>query len=128
MMVFSPEKANALIPILTPLIETLWAKRRELAIRLLASDPALAQGREDGALQARGGDEVGTLKGDIVRLIERIEAYGCLMKDLDLGLVDFPALRAGRPMYLCWKAGESELAHWHWTDEGFPHRKPLERR
>ena len=66
------------------------------------------------------------LKAEIVHLINRIEAYGCVVKDIDLGLLDFPSIRDGRPIYLCWKAGEPRLAHWHGTDESFVDRKPLE--
>jgi hypothetical protein len=61
-----------------------------------------------------------------VHLINRIEAYGCVVKDIDLGLLDFPSIREGRPIYLCWKAGEPQLSHWHGTDESFMDRKPLE--
>jgi hypothetical protein len=130
MKLFSPEKANALIPVLEPLIVELWGKRRELAIRLLESDPALRASRSSGTsvtnperrTEARRNTE---LKAEIVRIINRIEAYGCLMKDIDLGLLDFPALRDGRPIYLCWKSGETELAHWHATDENFGDRKAL---
>ena len=110
MKLFSPEKANALIPVLTPLVEELWAKRRELAIRLLESDPALrrsgsraAAARTDGARARRSPSSKPRSSG----LINRIEAYGCVVKDLDLGLLDFPAMRDGRPIYLCWKAGEA---------------------
>lgn len=129
MQIFSPEKANALIPVLTPLIDELLRKRRELAIKLLENDPGLlaARGRP-------GGPPVGSkltqrkfaeLKAEIVRIVERIEAHGCVMKDLDLGLLDFPAVRAGRPVYLCWKAGEPSVAFWHAMDEGFGSREPL---
>jgi hypothetical protein len=119
MKLFSADKANALIPTVSPLIEELWAKRRELAIRLLENDPALRRG---AGVRARKFTE---LKAEIVRLINRIEEHGCVVKDLDLGLLDFPALRDGRPIYLCWKAGEPEIAHWHGTDEAFIDRKPL---
>jgi hypothetical protein len=119
MKLFSAEKANALIPIVSPLIDELWTKRRELAIRLLESDPALRRGV---TVRSRKFSE---LKAEIVRLINRIEEHGCVVKDLDLGLLDFPALRDGRPVYLCWKAGEPEIAHWHGTDEAFIDRKPL---
>jgi hypothetical protein len=130
MKLFSPEKANALIPVLEPLIVELWGKRRELAIRLLESDPALRASRSSGTsvtnperrTEARRNTE---LKAEIVRIINRIEAYGCLMKDIDLGLLDFPALRDGRPIYLCWKSGEDALTHWHATDENFGDRKAL---
>ena len=86
MKLFSPEKANALIPVVAPLIEELWTKRRELAIRLLESDPALRNGA------TRRSRRFTELKAEIVRLINRIEEYGCVVKDLDLGLLDFPAI------------------------------------
>jgi hypothetical protein len=123
MHVFSPERANALIPVLTPLIEQLWVKRRELAIRLLESDPALHTA--PSAIPRRPARTFTDLKAEVVQLINRIEAYGCVVKDIDLGLLDFPSIREGRPIYLCWKAGESELTHWHGTDETFFERKPL---
>ncbi len=130
MKLFSPEKANALIPVLEPLLAELWSKRRELAIRLLENDPALRVRRRMGAgmagperrAEARRSTE---LKAEVVKLIGRIEAHGCIVKDLDLGLLDFPALREGTPVYLCWKAGESEIAHWHGTDENFYDRRGL---
>jgi hypothetical protein len=128
MKLFSPEKANALIPVVSPLLEELWTKRRELAIKLLESDPALRVGRsrEGGApdrrIQARRFAE---LKAEVVRIIGRIEAYGCVMKDVDLGLLDFPALRDGRPVFLCWKPGEPSIAYWHGIDETYVDRKEL---
>jgi len=126
MKLFSPEKANALIPILSPLLDELWTKRRELAIRLLESDPALRASRPAETHDRRVSRKFTELKAEIVRLINRIEAHGCVVKDLDLGLLDFPALRDGRPIYLCWKAGESRLTHWHGTDESFVDRKLLD--
>ncbi len=126
MKLFSPEKANALIPVLEPILEELWLKRRELAIKLLEIDPAVRGDRPERQYDRRSARRFTDLKAEIVRLINRIEAYGCVVKDIDLGLLDFPALREGRPIYLCWKAGETTLSHWHGTDEGFRSRKPLE--
>ncbi len=130
MSFFSPEKANALIPVLAPLIDELWVKRRELAIKLLEQDPELrkAGGRTGSSTAERRGEtrRAGELKAEIVRIINRIEAYGCVMKDISLGLLDFPALRAGRPVYLCWKSGETTVEHWHGTDETFVKRKPID--
>ena len=131
MKLFSPEKANALIPKVTPLVEELWAKRRELAIKLLEADPGLrqtqtSQSRLAGVRSPFAPRKFSELKAEIVRLINRIEAFGCIVKDMDLGLLDFPALRDGRPIYLCWKAGEPAIAHWHGADETFADRKPLE--
>jgi hypothetical protein len=126
MKLFSPEKANALIPVLAPLIEELWAKRRELAIKLLENDPGLRAARRSAGERPRSPRRFTELKAEIVRLINRIESHGCVVKDLDLGLLDFPAVREGRPIYLCWKAGEAHIMHWHGTDEAFADRKPLE--
>jgi hypothetical protein len=126
MKLFSPEKANALIPVLSPLLEELWLKRRELAIKLLEVDPAVRGSRPERLHDRRSARRFTELKAEIVRLINRIEAYGCVVKSIDLGLLDFPALRDGRPIYLCWKAGEGTLSHWHGTDEGFSERKPLD--
>ncbi|HXF35102.1 MAG TPA: DUF2203 domain-containing protein [Candidatus Acidoferrales bacterium] len=126
MKLFSPEKANALIPVLAPLIEELWAKRRELAIKLLENDPALRTSHHAATDRPRSPRRFTELKAEIVRLINRIESHGCVVKDLDLGLLDFPAVREGRPIYLCWKAGEAHIMHWHGTDESFVDRKPLD--
>ena len=59
-------------------------------------------------------------------LIEEILGYGCLVKDLDIGLIDFPTLFRGREVYLCWKLGEPGISFWHGTDEGFAGRKPID--
>jgi len=126
MKLFSPEKANALIPVLAPILEELWLKRRELAIGMLEADPAMRAGRPERPHDRRAARRFTELNAEIVRLMNRIEAYGCVVKNIDLGLLDFPALREGRPIYLCWKAGETALTCWHGTDEGFAQRKPLE--
>ncbi|GAC1306423.1 MAG: DUF2203 domain-containing protein [Vulcanimicrobiaceae bacterium] len=128
-MIFSPEKASALIPVLAPMIDDLWLKRRELAIKLLEQDPELrkAGGRAGASTAERRGEtrRCTELKADVVRIINRIEAYGCLVKDIDLGLLDFPSMRDGRTVFLCWKAGERTVAHWHGTDESFANRRAI---
>lgn len=133
MKFFSPEKANALIPRLSPLVGELLKKRRDLAIKLLESDPALRvpppsirSSRLAGLRSPFPVPRFGELKSEIVRLIHRIESLGCIVKDIDLGLVDFASTRSGEPIYLCWKVGESRVSHWHALDEGFAERKPLD--
>jgi hypothetical protein len=59
--------------------------------------------------------------------IESIQESGCLIKDLDIGLVDFPTLFRGQEVYLCWKLGEKDIQFWHGTNEGFAGRKPIDR-
>ena len=58
--------------------------------------------------------------------IEKIHEYGCLVKDLDVGLIDFPTLFNGQEVYLCWKVGESGIQFWHGVEEGFRGRKPID--
>lgn len=60
------------------------------------------------------------------QVVEEIESTGCLLKDLDIGLVDFPCRVAAREFYLCWKLGEPSIHFWHNTDEGFARRKPID--
>ena len=59
-------------------------------------------------------------------LIEQVQELGCLIKDLDIGLVDFPTTFRGREVYLCWKLGEPSIAYWHGVDEGFAGRKAID--
>jgi hypothetical protein len=58
--------------------------------------------------------------------IERIRALGGEVKDLDLGLVDFPSTRNGEEILLCWKLGEKTLGYWHSIDGGFASRRPID--
>jgi hypothetical protein len=60
------------------------------------------------------------------RTVDEIQQTGCVVKDLDTGLVDFPSLRRGEKVYLCWKLGEERIGYWHGIEEGFAGRKPLD--
>jgi hypothetical protein len=62
----------------------------------------------------------------IADAVEEIQRNGCLVKDIEEGLVDFPSMREGQEVYLCWKLGEKRIAWYHGIDEGFAGRKPLE--
>jgi hypothetical protein len=58
--------------------------------------------------------------------IEEVQEIGCLIKDLDIGLVDFPTVFRGSEVYLCWKLGEPAIEYWHGVDEGYRGRKPID--
>jgi hypothetical protein len=60
------------------------------------------------------------------RSIEQVQEVGCLIKDLDIGLIDFPTTYRGVEVYLCWKLGEDAIGYWHGVDEGFRGRKPID--
>lgn len=57
--------------------------------------------------------------------IEKIHAYGCEVKDLDIGLIDFRTWYHDEEVYLCWRLGEQGITHWHNLTEGFPGRKMI---
>ena len=59
--------------------------------------------------------------------VDRIEEMGVVVKDLDVGLVDFPTLFEGEEVYLCWRMDEADIDHWHGVNEGFAGRKPIDR-
>lgn len=58
--------------------------------------------------------------------IETIQQSGCLIKDLDIGLLDFPTRYRGEEVYLCWRIGEPAIRHWHGIQEGFRNRKAID--
>jgi len=60
--------------------------------------------------------------------IAEIDATGVQVKDLDIGLLDFPCEVEGEVILLCWKLGEEKITHWHGTQEGFAGRKPIDER
>lgn len=127
---FTPDEANALLPVLQPLVETMVAAKRglddaraerELADRRIAGNGGGLQPAELAALA----EEVGRRAEALASAIQEIQGLGVLVKDLDTGLVDFPALREGREVLLCWRLGERSVAHWHRPEDGLAGRRPL---
>lgn len=62
---------------------------------------------------------------ELTMLLEKLAERGCLLRDLHTGLVDFPAVAGGVPIFLCWRLGEDGIQYWHGREEGFAGRKPL---
>jgi len=62
----------------------------------------------------------------LARKVDEIQQTGCVIKDLEMGLVDFPSRRGDEEVYLCWKLGEARIGYWHGIEEGFAGRKPLD--
>lgn len=122
---FSIEEANEMIPRLEMLIARLQAGanflRREL--RELAETRPLERGDVDTLIRER--PELRTATDEIAAIAVEIEGFGCLVKDIDLGLVDFPGELDNEVVFLCWQSGEPEIAAWHPLDEGFSSRRAL---
>jgi hypothetical protein len=78
-------------------------------------EPALRNRQEDERIVRR-----------LQRVIERFEEMGCQLKDLEMGLVDFPTMYRGEKVLLCWRLGEPEISHWHGWTEGFRGRKRID--
>jgi hypothetical protein len=74
------------------------------------------------ALKGRRDERAAQLK----EAIENIHNFGCLVKDLDIGLIDFPTMFRGEEVYLCWKLGEPAIEFWHGVQEGFRGRKKID--
>jgi hypothetical protein len=128
---FTPDEANALLPRIEPLMRRLQARRQELRQRGQALDEFRARASRDGGImpgsdvsQAR--EESAQLLAEIREGVQQIESWGGVVKDLDQGLVDFPARRKGEQVFLCWRLGEEEIRYWHGLQEGFAGRRPLQ--
>ena len=127
---FAVDEAEALIPRLEFLIGRLQAGARRL--REEVGSIADEQGVEASdltmtrILQLR--PPVHALVEEINRCVREIEELGGVFKDLELGLVDFPAEIGGARVCLCWQYGEKVIGFWHRPDDGFAGRRPLKRR
>ncbi len=103
---------------LGPLIEALGGADASVAILHDGGDPPAGKERDAERLR--------TLAAEITESVERVNDLGCLVKDVEIGLVDFYAMQDGEPILLCWQFGEPQVAHWHGVEEGFSGRRPIE--
>ena len=119
---WTPEQANALLPIVGDIVRRLRDARRSLAER--GFDRELAE-RADSTGGAWPGRERARESVEVALGFERLEQLDIVVRDLERGLVDFPALRDGREVYLCWLLDEPAVGHWHGVEAGFAGRRPL---
>ena len=120
---FTREEANALLPQLTAMLGRLREARDDL------TDSEAHEALSEAAPANGGGDEgkqVGVAFLEVRRLLGTIEEAGIVLRDIDRGLVDFPAVLNGREVYLCWELGEDEVAYWHDLETGYGGREPLD--
>ncbi|MGH9874947.1 MAG: DUF2203 domain-containing protein [Pyrinomonadaceae bacterium] len=125
MKLFTIEEANALLPSVREILQRIQHSRRRLATYRRASKMA-AEGAEQGGGGMEGGALYAMVLTNFTTEISELEALGVQLKDFDRGLVDFPSLRDGRVVLLCWQLGEgNELEWWHDMEAGFGGRSPL---
>ena len=128
---FTPREANSALDQVRPAAERLVAVRarmRELAET--QSENILAIGGNGvgyaatDLTAARGGLE--QLAEEAAAAVRELDAFGVVVKDLDLGLLDFPAVRDGEEVELCWQVGEDAVEYWHPLEAGYRGRKPID--
>jgi hypothetical protein len=128
---FTPEEANDALAEVGPLVESMVAHRRAHTEALEAQEKleARIRGNGGGIPPAQLADAAAVVEREaraLARAVDEIVQHGVEVKDLDEGLVDFPALRdGGEAVLLCWKLGESSVGYWHAVEDGFAGRRPL---
>ena len=120
---FTRAEANALLPQLTAMLDRLRDAKDDL------TDSEAHEALSEAAPSNGGGEEgkqVGVAFLEVRRLLETIEQSGIVLRDIDRGLVDFPAVLDGLEVYLCWELGEEEVGYWHDLETGYGGREPLD--
>ena len=122
--IFTLSEAQNLLPRLRSLLSeigTEWNHIREL-------NPDVQKARDNAALDgfSKSGVEYVESVSHLMFLIHQIKDLGVLLKDADKGLCDFPYVRQGRVVYLCWQLGEDQIQYWHEIETGFAGREPLD--
>lgn len=122
---FTLTEANEALTTIRPLMEEIQAIRREVLARQPEVWPVVERAAGNGGSQAASKlvQEFERLEG----LVHQILETGALFKDINMGLLDFPAWKDGHEVYLCWKYGEEDIAFWHEIEAGYAGRQPIDR-
>ena len=125
--VFRVDEANAIVPRLQILMERLQrgALRLQEEMHGLARDTGVGVAHLSTDELVRRRPAARLLVEEIDATVGEIEGSGVHLKDIKLGLIDFPAERDGEVIYLCWQFGEPEVAFWHRVEDGFAGRQPV---
>jgi hypothetical protein len=127
---FTREEANAALTRVRPLVELVVGRRATLlaAQARLAELLAKVAGNGGGLDPSAAQDLVAAVQEaerELDAVVAELDEAGVVVRDPDSGLVDFPSVRDGEPVFLCWQLGEDDVSWWHGPDEGFAGRKPL---
>lgn len=120
---FTVEEANALLPRLQELLEDMAVHRAATREKAPHLEPILKSSATNGG--GKAGSEYGVEAYKLHLAIERIRELGVILKDFDIGLLDFPHEREGRVVFLCWHPPEERIGYWHEIQAGYQGRKPL---
>lgn len=124
---FTLDQANALLPRLTPILLDLRVRKAALddARAALARLTPAMRGNGHGGTAVALERRMRQLIAELAQGLQQITDEGVAVKDLDAGLIDFPSLREGRVVLLCWHLGEDAIGWWHEVADGFAGRRAL---
>jgi hypothetical protein len=121
---FTLPEANTALETIRPLVDEIMQIRERVLAKQPEAWPAIEKSAGNGGNRA-----LSNMVKDFERfdaLIHHIQDSGVLIKDINTGLLDFPALKNGREVYLCWQYGEDDIQFWHEVEAGFAGRQPIE--
>ena len=125
MKLFTIQEANALLPSVRAIVGKIQQAHRNVS-RYRDEAKKASEAAEKGGGGIGAGVVYATALTDLTGRIAELEILGVQLKDFERGLVDFPSLRDGEVVELCWLDGEEAVTHWHHVGEGFAGRRPLE--
>lgn len=120
---FTLAEARKILPLVSKLVTVAMNLSSELsryqeAVKELAKNADLNRGSPEGTAYME-------CLLQLQSCVARLQGMGCLIKSVDQGLIDFPHLKEGREVYLCWKHGEEDIVYWHEINAGFAGRKRI---
>ena len=121
---FTIREANEALEVIRPIMEDVQAIREKILANQPEAWPAIEKSAGNG-----GNKTMSRLVDDFEKLdgmIHQILDTGVQIKDINIGLLDFSAMKDGREVYLCWKYGEDDIAFWHEVEAGYAGRQPIE--
>lgn len=121
---FTLDEANKALEDIRPLMDELQVIRQKILASRPEAWPAIEKSAGNGGNRAMS--EMVQEFEKLDSLVHQIQDTGAVLKDINLGLLDFPALRGGEEVYLCWQYGEDDIAYWHEIDAGYAGRQPIE--
>ena len=120
---FTLDEANQALAAIRPLVQKILALRAEIIALRPEIWPVVEKAAGNGGRKAAS--EIVQEFDKLDDAVRQIQSAGVLVKDINTGLLDFPSLRDGRAVYLCWQYDEPEIFYWHEVDTGFARRQPL---
>lgn len=129
MRYYTVDEANSLLPTLEPVLEALtdvYIRLQEAGETVRAFEHRAGQNGHGRETRIFDPDmDLDPIRAEMKALLQVLDDAGVVLKDIEIGLIDFPTRLEGRDVYLCWHLGETHVGFWHGVDEGYRDRKPV---